>query len=1563
MANICVNELEFIGTRKRVQELLDLVKSDESDFDFNKIIPMPESLNIEESTHTDEALFFYVMAVDPANPPVGEINKLRQEEFDILLQAGLTRAEYHPELARKVLTLDPDQYEEYIALGKTAAYNLVNYGSISWYGWANEHWGSKWNADEVGVYGNTASFQTPWGPPEAIIVELSRLFPDIKIECSFDIEGAGYFFEEYQDGEITYEDVVGEEDEDDWDDEEDDFGARYDVAYKKFSDRVKMLRQQQNIEDTKDLPYDEISSVTVSGRTFVLTGQFEGFEDEKRDEITKRIMDKGGRCTRAVSGKTDYVVVGALGGFGEKKIEDVETQRAKGSNIKLIRQSDLFDALNGKTEVADQKKVVPVAEKAEKTWKEQQEQTKAAQEKAAIASAERKISYDLESNNMADFEIENGVLIKYRGSGGDVAVPDGVTSIGDEAFRDCSSLVSIELPESVTSIGYRAFDKCRSLANIKLPAGLTSIGKRAFNRCSSLVSIELPVRLTSIEYETFKYCSSLASIELPKNVTSIGDSAFSGCFSLASIVLPAGLTSIGNGTFYACSSLVNIELPAGVTSIGRETFKCSSLASIELPAGLASIGDEAFYGCKGLKSIVIPAGVTSIGDEAFEKCSRMKSITLPERLMSIELPAGVTRIKALEPQCSKAVPTADDAEKLRKEQEEQAKAAQEKAERVRVERDEDEDRKIDLSEFADENGNISFPIDDLPIEVLTEVVNVLEPGEIQTELLLAVGKRYYNGIGVEQNKQKAIEWMTKAAEQGSDEAQFALGGLYYIGKDVEEDKEKAIKWFGKAAEQGNANAQFYLGAMYWDGEGLEKDEKKGIEWLRKAAEQGNESAKNALDEILSEQAGDADEKSENINKPSSPSNHIESNKSAEQEGEALLIAIRSETQSLKQDFEKRATAQAKALENSSYSGVSDPRLMKTMEYIVNAFGAESERLLNENLQKYEQIKCSLSEKTASSIADALLELIATVDENKAVENDIGFVNRYSWKTDINTIKASLQAVRQSQPQTTSSPAVQKNRKTESADQKKVVSVAEKVEKTWKEQQEQTKAAQEKAAIASAKRNISYDLENNWNCDMPELKWTEGRVVGLDPMKLTRLISCRCLGDFRVAIEWDGLQYRYGDSNFNSSLFMEFDKSIIASDPNMNDALLWTDVRRYGNVMNRTMERLEKDKRLYVPAEKVHPGIQRLIAMLIQGCAKNAAFNGGIVSDASTDRLPITGGILYLMFDYRELFLREADNTYYVYVNGELALRLPTYAELVYDMIGDLREYSGKSGSYHVIYAVFSPEIEVSPGSRFLKTNLSDYEDLRSLMDDYRNAARVHRGTSSGNPSASPAQVMIGDARGPFLVEWDASATKEADDGKAERVRAAQEKAEREKAEQEKTKRDKREQKKAEQEETIKRKKAQIERQINQISDKIMTYEQEKAQKVEKLHSLGLFKRSEKKRLRTEIKDLQSSIKKANSELADLKVLSSAEPVKFDSGPIPENQKEIVKNIRSVLSGEAKTVAEINAEMGTDYTALQIADAMSYIENVYRMKVTRGYVNIKGKRETREYTAYFVKSLK
>ena len=249
-----------------------------------------------------------------------------------------------------------------------------------------------------------------------------------------------------------------------------------------------------------------------------------------------------------------------------------------------------------------------------------------------------------------------------------ITIPNSVTSIGSYAFLYCSGLTSITIPNSVTSIGSSAFSECSGLTSITIPDGVTSIGSSAFSGCRSLTSITvenentaydsrdncnaiikkatntliqgcqntiIPNSVTSIGSSAFSGCSSLTSITIPNSVTSIGEYAFHSC-ALTSITIPNSVTQIGHGAFEYCSALTSITIPNSVTNIGNWAFEyCSALISITIPNSVTEIGNRTFEYCSSLTSITIPNSVTSIGDGAFSGCSNLASITLPENLTNI----------------------------------------------------------------------------------------------------------------------------------------------------------------------------------------------------------------------------------------------------------------------------------------------------------------------------------------------------------------------------------------------------------------------------------------------------------------------------------------------------------------------------------------------------------------------------------------------------------------------------------------------------------------------------------------------------------------------------------------------------------------------------------------------------------------------------------------------------------------------------------------------------------------------------------------------------------------
>ena len=203
-------------------------------------------------------------------------------------------------------------------------------------------------------------------------------------------------------------------------------------------------------------------------------------------------------------------------------------------------------------------------------------------------------------------EIPSDTIINFQGTIWEWLKISTIFPDGQTLYLNGKELMSAEsgfiLPEGITSIPDNAFKGCTWLSSITIPDGVTEIGAYAFNGCSSLTSVTIP-----------------------NSVTTIGGYAFYGCKSLTNIPLPDSITEISSGTFRN-SGLTNITIPNGVTRIGWEAFRYCPLQNVTIPDSITTIGDNAFEGCSSLASITIPASVTNLGYHIFENCLNLATI-------------------------------------------------------------------------------------------------------------------------------------------------------------------------------------------------------------------------------------------------------------------------------------------------------------------------------------------------------------------------------------------------------------------------------------------------------------------------------------------------------------------------------------------------------------------------------------------------------------------------------------------------------------------------------------------------------------------------------------------------------------------------------------------------------------------------------------------------------------------------------------------------------------------------------------------------------------------------
>ncbi len=167
---------------------------------------------------------------------------------------------------------------------------------------------------------------------------------------------------------------------------------------------------------------------------------------------------------------------------------------------------------------------------------------------------------------------------------------------------------ALTLPASCNGSGYEiyrnAFSYRKDITHVAIPEGVSAIGEQAFLGCSAMTELTIAPGVRSIAARAFQSCSGITELILPDSVTGIGKEAFDSCDKLTAITISNGLTSIGESVFANCYNLVEVEIPASVSSIGNLAFSCcSGLTTLTIPAGLSTIGDEAFAYCNSLTDV------------------------------------------------------------------------------------------------------------------------------------------------------------------------------------------------------------------------------------------------------------------------------------------------------------------------------------------------------------------------------------------------------------------------------------------------------------------------------------------------------------------------------------------------------------------------------------------------------------------------------------------------------------------------------------------------------------------------------------------------------------------------------------------------------------------------------------------------------------------------------------------------------------------------------------------------------------------------------------------------
>ena len=210
----------------------------------------------------------------------------------------------------------------------------------------------------------------------------------------------------------------------------------------------------------------------------------------------------------------------------------------------------------------------------------------------------------------------------------EVVIKDGVTAIGNRAFRYTSNLTKVTIADSVTSIGLEAFSKCHSLTSITIPDSVTNLSTSAFED-SNLTSITIPDSVTSFGSKVFKDTPWLEAKQKESPFVVVNEILIDASTCKGDVIIPDGVKTIGWDAFLYSNEITSVTIPNSVTDIEFMAFEyCNNLVSVTIPDSVTRIGKYAFQYCENLTSITLPESVAQIGYSAFWHCDSLESIII-----------------------------------------------------------------------------------------------------------------------------------------------------------------------------------------------------------------------------------------------------------------------------------------------------------------------------------------------------------------------------------------------------------------------------------------------------------------------------------------------------------------------------------------------------------------------------------------------------------------------------------------------------------------------------------------------------------------------------------------------------------------------------------------------------------------------------------------------------------------------------------------------------------------------------------------------------------------------
>ena len=238
-----------------------------------------------------------------------------------------------------------------------------------------------------------------------------------------------------------------------------------------------------------------------------------------------------------------------------------------------------------------------------------------------------------------EFKRDGNILISYTGTASVVSVPDGIKTVGTDAFAGNQSVESVSFPASVEVVENGAFRDCTNLDSVYFSSGISTIESGAFAMCPELDTVRFSPTIMELGAGVFSGDDELEMIELGKNsyfVMADGAIYSRDMTKLIQVLagrdgktydMPDTVTDIERYAFWGCDNLESVELSAHLTEIPEYSFSnCKNLKTVSIPYSVRRIAAKAFEDCIDLDIITLPASVTNIHSTAFDGCYALKIV-------------------------------------------------------------------------------------------------------------------------------------------------------------------------------------------------------------------------------------------------------------------------------------------------------------------------------------------------------------------------------------------------------------------------------------------------------------------------------------------------------------------------------------------------------------------------------------------------------------------------------------------------------------------------------------------------------------------------------------------------------------------------------------------------------------------------------------------------------------------------------------------------------------------------------------------------------------------------